>query len=96
MHKLMSERVISFLVESCGFVDTGETKRVLQHAVWDDYYNVYRQMRVIKRPDGMSKKRANKIISCAMAAFKLNDAALCVEMKKSADQIFGYCKMASQ
>ena len=79
MHKLMSQRIINFLVQSCGFINTGEQVEVIHHSFRcaDGYYDydTHRTMTIVKRPSGMSRTRANQIISCTMAAFKLADKA---------------------
>jgi len=78
MHRLMSVRIIEFLLQ-CGFVDTLTTERVvhLRFRCGDSYYDydTHREMRIIRRPEGMSCKRGQQIVSSAMAAFRLADSA---------------------
>ena len=79
MHRLMSERIINFLLR-CGFVDTLTTEKVVHLQIrirGDSYYDydTHREMRRIRRPEGMSCKRGQQIVSSVMAAFRLADSA---------------------
>ena len=76
VHGLYSKRLIGFLTENCGFVDTGHTKDVLIWECMDDYYNRHRTHQIIQRPKGMNRKTGESVVFTVMSALRFRDLGL--------------------
>lgn len=84
VHGLYSERLIKYLINECGFVDTGYTKEVCTRECHDTYYNQHRDHKLIQRPDGMSRRTGEQVIYTVMSALRFKD----LEMSDTAIHLF--------
>ena len=84
VHGLYSERLIKYLINVCGFADTGYTKEVCTRECHDTYYNQHRDHKLIQRPDGMSRRTGEQVIYTVMSALRFKD----LEMSDTAIHLF--------